>query len=472
MLMRKLAPFARRLWRDRRGNMLMIFAFSVLPITFATGMGIDYAAAMRLQTRLNAVTDAAALSAVTSPMMKEGMDDACAAARSTFESQAANITGLTINTKVLTGLTITITDTLATGGPVTVICPAVGAPTNIPSALPLSRTAAVTYTARSANSFAGILGRDTLGIGGTATSKTTLAPYIDIHMALDTSQSMGLAASNADADALWDKTRLANGDSKGCTFGCHVFQDAEADSPNVKNKWYASNEFIANYYGIRLRIDTLRDATQDMLQTAIDGQNGNKYYQFALYRIGASTTDYATLTDNLSNLKSQVQSLTLGPNDSSGFGDTNLADMLATTYDKIKVKGDGTTKAKARAFLFIVTDGVSDVKGGGCVYSHCMATVDPTKCQRYKDAGITVGVVYTTYLPVKSNPKAKVGDKDYNSLRDEYTKLVQPLAGDIRPNLEKCSTPGWFFEASDGPGIHSAMQNLFRQATQTPTIIR
>ena len=54
----------RRIRRDRRGATLVIVAFAIMPLTIAVGMAIDYARAARLQTRLNAVADAAALATV------------------------------------------------------------------------------------------------------------------------------------------------------------------------------------------------------------------------------------------------------------------------------------------------------------------------------------------------------------------------------------------------------------------------
>ena len=469
-----LIPRMTRAWRtlsnDRRGNMLMIFAFSIIPVTFATGMGIDYAGAMRLQTRINAVTDAAALSGVTGPMMKEGMDDACQAARATFESQVTNVGGLTIDTKQASGLTITITDTLPIGLPVKITCPAIGLPVNLPLFLPISRTAVVTYTGRSANNFAGILGTASLGIGGTATAKTTLAPYIDIHLALDTSQSMGLAATDADALKLWNATLKYN--KRGCQFGCH------SRDPNEPY----SMEEIARRPDVnaRMRVDVLRDATIDMIDTASSGQGSNQNYQFALYRIGKNAGRWATgideymkLTTNLASVRDKVTGLTLGSNDGAvGFGDTDLPTSTSFVLPYLKATSatfdDGTTQAKARKFFFMVTDGVTDTEGSWCTYGHCTAPIDPATCDAYKVKGVTVGIVYTTYLPTKADPTKPSS----TALRDEYIKLVQPIAPQIRPNLEKCATPGWFFEASDATTIHAAMQTLFRQATQTPSLIR
>jgi Flp pilus assembly protein TadG len=457
----------RDLIRDRRGNMLMLFAFAVIPITFATGMGIDYAGAMRLQTRLNAVTDAAALAAVTTPMMRQRMDAACTAARATFASQVTGITGLTINAAQQSDVAISITDTLAIGGDVTVNCTTLGT-LIVPLTLPISRTAVVTYKARSTNNFSAILGSSSLGIGGTATSKATLAPYIDIHLALDTSQSMGLAASDQAARDLWQKTGELNG--RSCQFGCHERSPGET----------YSNEDIANTYNIPLRVNVLRDATIDMIDTASSNQGTANNYQFALYRIGKNNgrwmpgiDRYVPLTNDLATVRSKVQALRLSPNDGAvGFGDTDLPSTASTILPFMNatsaVFDDGTTQAKARKYLFMVTDGVTDTEGWLCTYGHCTSPINPATCDAYKAKGVTVGIVYTTYLPTRANP---MNPNDL-SLRDEYIKLIQPIANNIRPNLQQCASSGWFFEASDQATIHSAMQTLFRQATQTPALIR
>ncbi len=59
-----LPPF-RRLHGDRRGNVMLLFGLALIPLVFATGMGIDYGKAMRLQTQMEAAADAAALAAVS-----------------------------------------------------------------------------------------------------------------------------------------------------------------------------------------------------------------------------------------------------------------------------------------------------------------------------------------------------------------------------------------------------------------------
>ena len=84
----------RALRDDQRGNVLMIFGFSLIPMVFATGMGIDYARAMTAQTKLNAAADAAALAAVSQAMMNESNKAACEKAQDMFVAQARGLPGI------------------------------------------------------------------------------------------------------------------------------------------------------------------------------------------------------------------------------------------------------------------------------------------------------------------------------------------------------------------------------------------
>ncbi len=451
---------------------MMITAFALIPLTFATGMGIDYSQAMRLETKVASVADAATLAAVTQPMMQKPILTACDVARRTFVSQTTGLPGLQLNPQVLAQVRITITDTYASLPEATLVCPTIGLTGLDVGVIPMSRVATIDFRGTSDNSFAGILGMPALTVKGGATAKTVKAPFIDIHLALDTSQSMGLAATDTDARLLWQRTGEVNG--RSCQFGCHVrsWHDGKLDS--------ISNEQVAKNNNIKLRIDVLRDATMDMIDTAKAGQSGDNNYQFALYRIGKNQgrwaigmDEYYRLTTNLADVKNKVKTLALSDNDGAiGYGDTDLPVATNAILPYIKATSaafdDGTSQLRARKFFFMVTDGVTDTEWWQCVYGHCTAPIDASLCDAYKSKGITVGIVYTTYLPTKANP---LNPSDPN-LRDEYIKLIQPIAPQIAPALQRCASPGYFFEASDGPSIHTAMQRLFSQASKQATIIR
>ena len=431
--------------RERAGSVLPLFAICLVPLLFATGMSIDYAKAMQLRTKLNAAADAATLSAVSKQVMdlpaKYGYPPAYGPVLA--QQAAKKMFGAAATPLVTRGeIQLDIND------------PAQFSVDVVDNATHTNRTVVLKFRGQSPNFFASILGTKTLTVNGSATSTVSGAAYTDVYVGLDTSQSMGLAATDDDARKLSEGVVRYNG--RGCQFGCHVPTGGEP---------YA-NDWVAKQVGATLRVDILRQAVLDMVQTAIDSQGRNSLYRFGLYRIGQSTSDISALTSNLSKTKLDSSDITLGPNDASGVGDTNLPNVTDYIFPRIQANGDGSSQANARAFVFLVTDGVTDTRGG-CTYGHCTSPINPATCQRYKDAGVTVGVVYTTYLPVKANPL----DPNDPRLRDEYTMLVQPFASQIAPNLQACASNGWYFEASDGPTIHAAMQKLFAQAMQTPILI-
>jgi len=183
-----LLAIARSFAAHKRGNVLMIFAFAVIPMVFATGMGIDYARAARLRTKLDAIADAAALAAVSQPQMNDTSDDdAIAVAQKMFDAQADGLEGLDGTPKVDIGITH-------------------------PNG-PTSRVATVSYSANSINLFGGVLKMRTIPIGGTSSATATAAPNMDFYIALDTSPSMALPTTSAG---------IATMDAAlNCSFACH-----------------------------------------------------------------------------------------------------------------------------------------------------------------------------------------------------------------------------------------------------------
>ena len=98
---------------------------------------------------------------------------------------------------------------------------------------------------------------------------------------------------------------------------------------------------------------------------------------------------------------------------------------------------------------------------GPCWGGPCTAAFDPAACQTYKNANITVGVIYANYLPILRDP-----NNPASGLLTEYQLLVQPHVAQIAPNLRACASPGWYAEASDGPSIDAALARMFDQTTQ------
>jgi Flp pilus assembly protein TadG len=85
------------------GNVAIIFALTLLPITFLIGMVINYSEASQKQVILDAAADAAALAAVDYQAMTQSASAAQTIVQNVFNAQTANIPGLTN-----TNLTVTV----------------------------------------------------------------------------------------------------------------------------------------------------------------------------------------------------------------------------------------------------------------------------------------------------------------------------------------------------------------------------
>ncbi len=220
-----LARFLGRLKTDQKGGVYMIMGFALIPLTFIVGFGVDYARAMSLQTRLNAAADAAALAAVAPSMILESNSASTAAATKMFNSQAAELRGYR-------DLQMTPVITDGTSGS--------------SGALGYLRQATVSYSAKSINMFAGLLGADTLTVSGTASASAAQPPNVDFYLAMDNSPSMLLPATSDGVSKIIDATK-SSAKPNGCAFACHM-QMSHSDGIYVRDEQSRDVLLSTGYY--------------------------------------------------------------------------------------------------------------------------------------------------------------------------------------------------------------------------------
>jgi hypothetical protein len=244
----------------------------------------------------------------------------------------------------------------------------------------------------------------------------------------------------------------------GCVFGCHV---ATHGRP-------LTNEQVARSNGITLRIDAAKTAVQDVINQA-QALSTTDNIQIGLYTMQLNpVTDsniavtIASPTSNFSSLTSSLQTIDLGPNTPGGTGDSDMANTLqGFAANVLPSNGNGFSAASPLNYVFVVTDGILDTSGGCTVTGHCTGVMASTACSTMQQKS-SVGVIYTTYLPIYQNNNSVLGyDPD-------YMFLVQPLQDMILPSLQSCaSSSNLFFQADDGPALISAMQQLFASTSST-----
>ncbi len=412
--------------RDRRANVVLIFAFLLIPVLFAAGMGVDYAMAARKRSKLNAIADAAALAAVTPSAMALSPSNAQTVAQTLFTSLASQVAGLQSGS--LSSNNVAVSDS------------------------GLVRTATVTYSAKSLTSFGGIIGRTTLSIGGKSTASASLPPNINFYLLLDDSPSMAIAATTAGINQMVAATSAQG----GCAFACHE-SDPAAD--NLGNPHGEDNYQLARNLGVTLRMDLLVTATQNLMTQAQSTETTtNATYQMAIYTFDYAFNNIQPLTSNLTTAQTaagNIQLLEVYSNNyltktnNNNDTDTDFSDAMSD-LNAIMPNPGGGTSAKGdspQEVLFIVTDGVEDALVSG---SRVQALMDTSWCTTVKNRGIRIAVLYTQYLPLPTN--------------SWYNTYISPFQPQIAGNMQGCASPGLYTAVTTDGDISAALTALFNTA--------
>lgn len=425
-----------RFIRNSAGGVAPMFAIAAIPLIGAVGAGIDYSRAATVRTQLLAAADAASLGSVrkgsAAMTAAASMGDGPIAAGATEATNlfSAEITG----GKGYTLSSITA-DVAKTG-------------TNIAST--------VKFTAQVPMSFMGLFGFSSVTIGGSSTAANNMPLFIDFYLLLDNTPSMGVGARTSDI------TTMVNSTADKCAFACHDKSDP--------NNYYN----LAKTLGVTTRIDVVRTATQQLMDTAKSTAAYSNQFRMAIYTFGAAAetpgmTKIQSLTSNLSTAKTSagaIDLMTVPYQNYAGDTDTNFPDVLKKMKDEIPKPGDGSSSSKRLKYLLFVSDGVGDRVNGapGCGrpvtnssdpengknYVRCQEPVDPSWCEDIKKNGVKVAVLYTTYLPLPTNAW--------------YNSWIKPFEDQIASNMQSCASSGLYFEVGPDQGISEAMNALFQKA--------
>jgi Flp pilus assembly protein TadG len=459
-MMTRLLFHLRALADDQRGNIAIITAFTIFVVFGILGFALDYAVALNNKTRLDGAARAAALTAINSAQIVLQGNGTQAAAISA--GQTAGLAAFRANAGAIlfsTGYTPSVSVT--------------------PNGAVL--TASVTYTSTSTSLFSQLIGIPQVNISGNLGATLTMPSYINYHLVIDVSQSMGIADDAANMTLLFKRViaygNSAPSDPGGCVFACHVAEVGQ----NYSNEYLAHN--IAPK--VQLRIDSAVQAVQTMIsaaqnvQASITAQGGSPLIQIALYTMNQDPTNpgnYLTkiqaLTTNYTSLANVAANITLGNNVPGGNGDTNFPQSFSQFASTALPAAMGTgTQATPLNYVFIITDGLQDTPGTiqTCPPSgHCTQALDPTICTPLKSKA-TVGVIYTTYTPIYVN-------NDPNQPYDiNYQNLVAPYVGSIPGNLQSCAstpTPLWYYQASNNASIQAGMAQLMANSARQARLTR
>lgn len=476
----RLEPSLRRLKASQSGNVAMIVAFTMIPMSIAVGMGVDYTLQKQKQDQLNGIADAAALVALTPTMLASSPSAAALAATTFFNAEAATVP----NANAQLSPAISVIDTTV--------------------GVTVTRNVTVTWVGASTNTFGNLLGMKTSPLSGTSTAANKAAPNINFYLLVDTSPSMGIVSSAQMATmmAATPNTSAEDGSTGGCAFACHEVNPSTDgwgfSNPNEDN--YA----LARSLNLTLRIDLVNYAIWDMMATAYNTENTyHSKYGMSISSIDNTVGQIYNTPDVGASIQSQMarsntanaaaQSL-VSPlqqlevysqncitktncgnpngndqNSSLDLGLSTLNTINTGTYStstgpgyKMYIPGQGTnTPAKGNTkadtpqeVLLIITDGmVDEYYNGSRKYAAINTIVD--NCTAIKSHNIRIAFLYLYYSPL-------TGDDWY---MNHGPATVQP---NIEPAAQACaSSPQLYKKVTNDADIDAALTSLFQAAVST-----
>jgi len=397
-----------RFFRDDGGNLSAVFALTLIPVVSLIGVGIDFTNSAKRKATLDAIADSASLAAVTPSMLSQNDSASVTAATNLFNAQVSSISGIGPMT-----LTVSTQDN------------------------GLSRTVTVNYSTTSTALFGKLVGKTSVALTGTSAATGSVPPNIDFYLLLDNSPSMAIAATTAGIN-----TMVAN-TSDQCAFACH-------ESDTAPNDYYG----LARSLGVTLRMDLVRQATQNLMSTAQSTQaSNNAHYRSAIYTFNYGFDTIMSLNSSLTNAQSKAANIDIYEVPYQNWNNdaiTNYTNAMNQINSIMPNPGDGTNVGHAQEVLFLVTDGVEDQMSGS---SRVQALMDPSYCTTIKNRGIRIAVLYTTYLPLPTNAW--------------YNQYIRPFQPNIGPNLQSCASPGLYYAVTTDQDISAALIALFNTAVAT-----
>ncbi|MCX8252477.1 Flp pilus assembly protein TadG [Beijerinckiaceae bacterium RH AL1] len=479
---------------DRRGNVAILVAITMIPMVGLVGLGTDYGIALTDKSKLDNAADTAAIAAVSAAKsyVTANPNDLNLTANALAAGLNQATRSFNVNMGNLPFATIPTAVTSTTAAPSTNTC-AQGSVCIYLSQTLSTFTSTVYYNTTTQNHFGQLFQTPTFNIKGSAASSLTMGQYIDFYVMLDVSGSMGIPTTTDGQNAL-AKVNPDNRSSYpgGCVFACHY----------PGNSGYATaegqNSSIPVNPPIPLRVDTVGQAVSSLLSTATatEQQSGiANEFRIGLYPYIVHAIDAAPLSANFAQATKVSQSLgstyldqgwsnppTSSNGTAIGSGGTHFENFLndMTNYIKTPISngkvGNGLTALNPKGFIFLVTDGVDNnqvYNGSNGSWTGSQPQIPGSSfsnfCSTAATYGFTVAILYIPYVPIANPNYSFAGNEDgiVNQLvTGSQDGLQTPPVNQVPPALQSCASPGFFFTASSQQAINQAMQTMFFQALQ------
>ena len=446
----------RALRADERGTFAVSFAFIATAAVTVIAMAADYSATMNTRGKLEVAADAAVLAGVNAYSVDKTLSKGAQELQSKTRAEnqftgAAKALGVDVTS-------VSVISNLASNGEVTV---------------------ALNWTATTKSNFGRVLKTNQLNFKGHSEARSSNTVYIDIIAVVDASGSMAIGASADDQRVMQSKMN--------CTFACHIGGKDETaralkltDSKGVQMK-----DADGNPMNVRLRFDVVRGALLQMITKAKNMHGASDQFRFSVYKFSNRLTEVVSAETNLDTVKTKVSAMQL--DDAPGMG-TNFYKSLQQLKDKnaVPVSDDGTTAAKRKVYVLLMTDGIADdvfevvtksngKLGGiddkdGVGQGHWVKDPDyPKESPSFLENNQYIQGFNSTYCnPFKDRANMMTLNIDYvipTNPDARFQKIRDILKPSIKSNMQGCATKSeWVYSASTPADISSAITTMFDAA--------
>lgn len=435
-----------RLRGDRSGAVAVVFALSLIPMLGFTGLATDYAKSVLVKRRLELAIDSATLAAVrrTIDLLNDG-EHTTEEAKSEGESEGRAYLASQSHRIMDATLRATSVEVFVEGNEI---------------------SSRAEYEASVPTVFARLFALDRFEVAGASRAAATISPYVDVHLLIDISQSMGIGATPEDQEKLRTmQVRRFNRsgsytEQNGCAFACHILKGSfvsNTDSyPSLTSyQWGHLNN-------ARTRIDVVRDAVEELATSLLTSDS--RRIRVAIHTFHSAFDTPLPLSRDLGTITAAAGRIHL----SSQQGGTNMHVALRRLNAAIETPGDGLTQANAKAVVVVMTDGTEGnqmeyprvneyfkdpnfvvfepTRGdfGGMVQS-----LDPDICDPLKDRDIRMIAMNTKYLIPANQSNVK-----FDFIRETLHRYIES-------NMAECvSAPEDYYDASSPEDIARATQQI------------
>ncbi len=257
-----------------------------------------------------------------------------------------------------------------------------------------------------------------------------------------------------------------------CAFACHWVTNGDT-SGNAQDELGIARSTIGKPWQVSLRIDLLKIATQQILQTMATDDETIHNLKVGIFTFNSVVTQVypasgeagdgwsaAETAVGLPPATSTAQETGIKPVVGGQYGNndnTAFPEAMATLQSQYlsTAAGNGTTASAPRKVLMLITDGFLDDPNNGN-----RAAFPPSACDGFKNLGYTVYVIYTPYYPIMH----------LAYFQNDWSVIVSGTGPtSISYNLQQCaSAASDYISASSQSDLNNALTLFLKSALNQP----